>query len=375
MSNVSTDADAMRELERPNSTGQRPNEDVPHVDIVTEPENDIAKSEVLEKITVGVAGRQRFQKIFVRQSGSSSGGQTTTTYEPKVDAPRPGRILSVLPTIEEIESRAGTLQFLVVGIVLAEDPKKYSTKASGSSRNRQRETERAARGVLSAERNILRAVVPITQFIGTGSIKYYVACHHLHGLCNLRVISSDAIFYFSEIWDGVREDANTKERRRQLGAACKMHAARDKKPPQRALVQVSESDSTPSNAISITPTVNAANRLLMQYSMYSMSKQPSAIAALKQTLENILPDLLNRPTDDSILGFYDFDTTLDEADAVKAITAVMVRVELLTICISSNMQIDYLPCNAQTQPKTLFRNYMLPSVALVLGVSSLTRVL
>jgi hypothetical protein len=154
-----------------------------------------------------------------------------------------------------------------------------------------------------------------------------------------------------------------------------MHAARDKKPPQRALVQVSESDSTPSNAISITPTVNAANRLLMQYSMYSMSKQPSAIAALKQTLENILPDLLNRPTDDSILGFYDFDTTLDEADAVKAITAVMVRVELLTICISSNMQIDYLPCNAQTQPKTLFRNYTLPSVALVLGVSSLTRVL
>jgi hypothetical protein len=330
MSSISTEAAGGPG--RSDTTGQRPNDDVPHVDVVTDAELDIAKTELLERITVGVPGRQRFQKIFVRKSGSGAGGKTTMTYKPEDDAPAADRTLSILPTTEEIESRAETLEFLVVGLVLAANPLQYSTKASGSSRNKQRDADRAARGILPAQSNILRAIVPTTDFIGTGSIKYYVACHQLHGLCNLRVISSDAIFYFQEIWDGIPDDLPAKERRRQLGAACKMHAARDKKPPQRALIPISaESDSTPSNSISITPAVNAANLLLMQYSMYKISKQPSAIIALQRTLENILPDLLSRPTDDGILGFYDFGNILEEEDAIKAITAVMVRVELVMI--------------------------------------------
>jgi hypothetical protein len=331
MASVSTDAAG--ELERPDTTGQRPNEDIPHVDVVTDAQHDVAKTELLEKIIVGVAGRQRFQKIFVRKSGGA-GGKTTKTYKAEDDAPAADRTLSILPTKEEIESRAETLEFLVVGLVLAQDPLKYSTKASGASRNKKRDSDRAARGVLPAEGNLLRAMVPTTEFIGTGSIKYYVACHQLHGLCNLRVISSDAIFYFSEIWDGIPENAAVKDRRRQLGAACKKHAARDKKPPQRALIPIStESDSTPSNSISITKTTNAANLLLMQYSMYSVSKQPSALVALKKTLENILPDLVSRPTDDGILGFYDFGNVLGMEDAVKAIDAVTVRIELVTFYI------------------------------------------
>jgi hypothetical protein len=314
----------------PDTTGQRPNEDVPYVDVVTDAEHDIAKTELLDSITVGVPGRQRFQKIFIRKSGSGAGGKTTTQYKPAEDAPHADRTLSILPTKEEIESRAETLEFLVVGLVLAANPQQYSTKASGPSRNKQRDAERTARGVLPAQSNILRAVVPTTDFIGTGSIKYYVACRQLHGLCNLRVIPSDAIFYFQEIWDGISDAVPVKERRRQLGAACKMHAARDKKPPQRALIPISaESDSTPSNSISITPAINAANVLLMQYSMYTVSKQQSAIVALQKTLENILPDLLSRPTDDGILGFYDFESTLVEVDAVKAITAITVCIELV----------------------------------------------
>jgi hypothetical protein len=329
MSRASTEA-LGGELGLEDNIGQRPNEEFPHVNIVTDAQSDVAKTEQLDKIVVGVPGRKILQQIFVRKSGSGTGGKTSKTYNPEEDAPK--KPLSILPTKEEIESRAETLEFLVVGIVLATNPLQYSTKSSGIARNRQRDADRVARGILPAESNILRAVVPITDFLPSGSIKYYVACQPLHGLCNLRLISSDAIFYFQEIWDGIQDNIGVKERRRQLGTACKMQAARDKRPPQRALIPVSvESNSTLSNSISITPATNAANLLLMQYSMYAVSQQPSELAALQRTLENILPDLLSRPSNEGILGFYDFENALGEEDAIKAIEAVMVCVELVTL--------------------------------------------
>jgi len=325
MSSDSTGA-ALCETGGEGNSGQRPNEDVPHFDVVTDGQADIAKSQLLERIVVGVPGRQRFQKIYVRKS--RAGGKTTTSYQPKEDAPVANNLVSILPTKEEIESRAETIEFLVVGLVLADNPFQYSTQGSGRSRHKKRDEERAARGVLAAERNVLRAMVPTTDFISTSSIKYYVACNQLHGLCNMRVITGDAIFFFQEIWDGIPEGLDVKERRSQVGAACKKHAARDKKPPQRALIPVSaKPGSTPSNLITITPTVNAANLLLMQYSVFAVSKQPSAIHALKKTLENILPDLRRKPSDEGILGFYDFESNLAEEDAVKAVNAVKVRSE------------------------------------------------
>jgi hypothetical protein len=128
--------------------GQHPDEDVLHANIVTHPENDIATSELLDKIIVGVQGRQWLQKIFIRKSGG--GGKTITQYNPEVDAPAADRTVSILPTKEEIESRAETLEFLVVGLVLAVNIQRYSTKASGTSRNKKRDAERTARGVLLA---------------------------------------------------------------------------------------------------------------------------------------------------------------------------------------------------------------------------------
>jgi hypothetical protein len=63
--------------------------------------------------------------------------------------------------------------------------------------------------------------------------------------------------------------------------------------------------------------------------MYAVSKEKSTILALKNTLESILPDLLNRPNDDGILGIYDFDNILEEEDARKATALITVRVELV----------------------------------------------
>ena len=305
--------------------GQGPNEDNLHVDVVMDGQKDIATSMTFEKIVVGFPGRNRFQRIYVRKSGTGTGGKTTTSYKPAEDAPT--EPISILPTKEEIESRAGTMEFLVVGIVLAEDPGKYSTIGTGKSRSKKRVEERAARGVIPAERNVLRAMVPITDSISNGSIKYYVACNQLHGLCNMRVITTDSIFYFQEIWDGIPEGLEVKERRSQVGASVKKHAARDKRPPQRALIPISSKSSTPSNQLEVTRTVNAANLLLMQYSIFKVSKQPSAILALKKTLENILPDLCKMPSDEGILAFYDFENDLTEEDAQQAIATIKVCIE------------------------------------------------
>lgn len=118
-------------------------------------------------------GRQRFQKIYVRKSGA--GGKTTALYKPEEDAPAANNLVSILPTKEKIESRAETMEFLVVGLVLAGNLLQYSTQGSSRSRDKKGDEERAARGVLAAERNVLRAIVPTTEFISTSSIKYYVA--------------------------------------------------------------------------------------------------------------------------------------------------------------------------------------------------------
>lgn len=299
-------------------------------DLVTDGDKDIAISPNLERIVVGVTGRQRFQKIFVRKS--SAGGKTTIMYNVDDNAPKAGSLISILPTKAEVESRADTIEFLVVGIVLADFPAKYSTSGTGKARDKKREKERADRGVIPAEKNILRALVPTTDSISSAGVKYYVACNQLFGICNLRLITVDSIFFFDEIWEGVSEKLDAKKRAPALGLSCKTHAARDKRPPQRALVQIANrSSSTPSNVLDVSRVVNAANVLLMQYSIFELSKQPSAIDALKKTVENLLPDLCKKPSDDGILGFYDFSVELTEEDARNAINSVMVCAEMLYI--------------------------------------------
>ena len=68
--------------------------------------------------------------------------------------------------------------------------------------------------------------------------------------------------------------------------------------------------------------------------MYIISKTPSAIATLKYTLENILPDLLTRPTDDGILGFYEFRDSLDKHNTVRAVNSVIVYTQLVSILLT-----------------------------------------
>jgi hypothetical protein len=295
-------------------------------ELVQNPEADVAQNEYLDAIKVGVAGRFRFQKIYVR---TPNGKKSTAKYNPEDDAPPAGRTLSILPTTEEKEGRSDTTLFLVVGLVLASSPFQYSNRPTGKARDKDRERARKNRGVLPAETNVLRAVVPITEYISTGSIKYYIACHPVMNLCNMRVISSDAIFFFAEFWNGISTEADIKHRRTAIGSACKRHAATIKKPPERAQTAIVKSHGlTASNAIAVTREVNAANVLFMQYSVWELTKEPGALNALAQTVKNILPDVAKKPSNEGTLAFYDFESVLEKADAEKLVKEV-------TVCVSS----------------------------------------
>ncbi|KAJ4373387.1 hypothetical protein N0V83_003682 [Neocucurbitaria cava] len=292
-------------------------------DLVQDPRTDIAKNEFLEKLVVGVAGRVRHQTIYIRTPNNK---RSKDQYKPEVDAPVPGRTLSILATSAEKEGRHDTQPFLVVGIVLARNPMKYSDKGTGrGGRNAEKSKARDARGTLPAESNILRAVVPITEYISQASVKYYIACNEVHGLCGLRTIVGDAIFFFEEIWTDIPSGADVKQRRSLLGSACKTLASMNKTPDPRAVTTIKNSkDPTASNDLSVTRHANAANLLLMQYSIFHLGKERSDIEAMMQTVKNILPDIEKKPSNEGTAAFFVFTEALEESDAKKLIAEVMV---------------------------------------------------
>jgi hypothetical protein len=298
--------------------------EAPEQDLVQDPGTDVAFNEFRDAIKVGVAGRARFQKIYVRLL---NGKKSKDSYNPEVDAPPPDQTVSILPTTPENEGRPGTESFLIVGIVLALDPAKYSTRLSGTggAKDKTREEERKKRGVLPVEKNVLRALVPVTEYINSGNNKYYVACHSTHGMCSLRTITSDKIFYFSEIWGDIAPDAIIKHRRTALGQACKLHAAKIKTGGQRTQTSVIKASQTASNTLTVTREANDANVILMQYSIWELTKSPAALSALEKTIEKLAPDIAKRPSNEGTIAFFDFDEKLKNSDAENLIKEVRVR--------------------------------------------------
>jgi hypothetical protein len=109
------------------AVGQRPNqgEDDLLPDLIMNGAEDIAKNLSMDTMVVGVAGRQRVCKIYVR-SGTSKGGKTSQSYDPAKDMPNSP--IPIIPTTEERQGRSGTLEFLVVGLVLAQEPRTISSR-------------------------------------------------------------------------------------------------------------------------------------------------------------------------------------------------------------------------------------------------------
>jgi hypothetical protein len=187
-------------------------------------------------------GRERSCKIYIR-SGTSKGGKISQSYDPANDLPTSP--IPIIPTTVEREGRSGTLEFLVVVLVLAQEPKKSSTVGTAKARDRSRDKARKARGALPSERKVLRALVPTTDSIDTAaSVKYYVAYQQKYNLDNLQLTIVNTIFFLLEEWDEVGEVLLAKDRKTKLGEACKKLAARDKRPQQRATVCIVKENQT-----------------------------------------------------------------------------------------------------------------------------------
>ena len=100
MSGIPTDNKTKGTTKVDGTDGQRLNDDILRVDIVIDPQRDIAVSTLLDRIIVGIAGRARLQKIYVH-SGTGK-GNLVIPYSPESNTPTTA--LSIHPTKEEVES-------------------------------------------------------------------------------------------------------------------------------------------------------------------------------------------------------------------------------------------------------------------------------
>ena len=287
--------------------------------LVQDPSQDIAKSQSLEQMVVGVPGRREFQKIYMRDNTS------TLKYNPSIDAPPIDHPLSVTPSKEEVDGGPKLTPYLVVGLVLADEPSKYTTKGTGRSRNKELEEIRKKRGVLPQEARVLRAVIRQSEFIQQTSPKYYVAVHPESGLSTTRLITADTILFFSEFWVDVQGDART--RRLQLGAACKRHAAVNQNPLTRETAEIRENAMSSDNELNVSMRNYPALLLMLQFSIHQLTKSPESVDALLKTFEDVLPDMLKPTSNKSSNKFFDFDKQFDTNQAEKLVVYSQVSIQ------------------------------------------------
>lgn len=96
--------------------------------------------------------------------------------------------------------------------------------------------------------------------------------------------------------------------------------------PDRPVTKINEgSAETTSKTPHVTREENAANMLLMQHSLYDLTREPDALNALRQTVDNMLPELAKLPEDEGTEAFYDFDNAITATDADKLVSEVKVR--------------------------------------------------
>ncbi|EUC49508.1 hypothetical protein COCMIDRAFT_84600, partial [Bipolaris oryzae ATCC 44560] len=184
-------------------------------------------------------------------------------------------------------------------------------------------------GVLLAEANMLRAIVPTSETIANGSIKYYVACHQTVGLCDTRLIAGDMIFYFSEIWDNISHNAQIKQSRTALGTACKYHASKTKKEAERVKVSMVDPDNRRlPNPLTVTRPVAESNAIFMQYCIWETTDDLKAAKAIRDTLIKLAPRLTKKPSNEGTIAFYDFTEPLKKEEADRLIQEVKVSILL-----------------------------------------------
>lgn len=187
--------------------------------------DDIAENYCRERMRINAPGRMTYQRILVR-STNNGGGKTTIPYDIKSDVPLVPRS-SILPTTEEQEEalEESSILMLVVGLVIADDPMKFSN--GGSVQSKEKERRRTKRGILDRPPNMIRAVIQAAQH-SPSSLKFYVAIDAVNGLCGLRLIKKEAIFFFPEFLPSATNTTRKmpiRARQVAISSACRLAAA------------------------------------------------------------------------------------------------------------------------------------------------------
>lgn len=184
-------------------------------------EKDVAENYHRERMRIDTPRRMTYQRFFVRPSRKDN-AKTTITYDALSDITPKWRT-SIPPAGKETQARNNTVPVVVVGLVIADEPLKYSTTGTGQ-KAKSKGQDRRARGILPRPSKVLRAVTPVTEYIESKS-KFYVAVNPTDGLCDLRVIPSEAIFFFPEYFTSVSKSLALRVKRKALSAACRYAAA------------------------------------------------------------------------------------------------------------------------------------------------------
>ncbi|KAF5602338.1 hypothetical protein FPCIR_1956 [Fusarium pseudocircinatum] len=154
-------------------------------------EPDVATTVHGEQMNVEAPGRRRFGNCHL---WSTSDGPKNASYNIEDDGPQKG-LCPRLSIESELMPHGKADQYLEVGLVIGEEPGKYRPR--GLSRNKERQSEQAARGVLNNSQNVIQAFIRISEYIQLQAklfVGYRLRDGHLHAV----EMAKDSIFYYQE---------------------------------------------------------------------------------------------------------------------------------------------------------------------------------
>lgn len=235
--------------------------DLPAPQKVTDPSKDVAMDSHTRPIRINEPQRRTFQVMHVRMGGRGK-GNTTTSYDPQVDAPPEGDSTpSILPTSQALLGEEGrTKEMLQVGIMPVDNPEQFQPKGQRNSRIRAVATK--AEDIVDKPDRVHVVVVERTAYVMGTPHKFYVLVHESAGLCDMRRINRSQVFYYAEYLQGVDVSTNLKDREKKIGINIRTAAARIKSadPTQQInVVDPQDDERTSSNSLPTTQTENSNN--------------------------------------------------------------------------------------------------------------------
>ncbi|KAF2172027.1 hypothetical protein M409DRAFT_18256 [Zasmidium cellare ATCC 36951] len=276
-------------------------------DVVQASDVDIAIRTDREQMKISAAGRRRFQKVHL---WSDNGKTTNVQFQP---AHEKDTRESAVPLPQELFGNEHTKEYLEVGIIIGDNPKQHLQ--TGTSRSSENDAARVQRGPLERAVTAMRVFTPVTDYIQTG-IKYYVGCLRSQGRLTPRVVSFDCVFVYPEFYKDLNMNAPKKTLQPEVQREIAHHAAINKTQADRIMVNITISDlmkKVANDPLQVSKSELLVSMLVLEYSLFQLTKDPSYLKQMKDRIERAAPDLRFGPkTDDSGIRAFlegeDFDT-------------------------------------------------------------------